>query len=193
MKIEYILATQELQRIFPLEFYLESLNAKLEYLPVKPAVIMYEMINKQEPGLAKASMDQIKTQNQLDLRAQIDTLVSSTIAQPPLVMDALDGKLPLLNLIPVYNRKKFDQDSEGVSKEQPTGLLMVQYFKEDQTPLFTNEISYKELRDVPELLYDDPNLLIAILQIDTMEIGLIKAPEYVIGKLSESVDQDEKD
>lgn len=70
--------------------------------------------------------------------------------------------------------------------------LLVQLFDKDEKPVFSKEQNISLIRQIPEVLWDDPNLAILIMKIssanqteleDTIDLGVIKAPQFYIDKL----------
>ena len=75
---------------------------------------------------------------------------------------------------------------ESIIQSKPNNSwLFIQYFH-NTTPIFTQEQSLELFRAFPEILWDDPNLLIGIYDSDKQPdqaVSLIKAPHEILETL----------
>lgn len=162
---------RHIDRMFPYEFYTE-LYAEIDlYVPFLETFVL-KTINGSIPN-----EKELYEKEREELRPMFKDLSNNNIIH-------LTPNLQVLLNMPVI-ASVFAQD-DLLPLEQ--AYMFVQYYDKEQQPIFTQEQNIELIRKIPEILWDDPNLLIGIydpnLDPDD-QVLLFKAPQFVIEQLYE--------
>lgn len=160
---------RHIDRMFPYEFYAELYEALDDYVPFLETFVL-KTINESVPNEKK-----LYEKEREELRPMFKDLSNNNIIH-------LTSDLQVLLNMPVI-ASVFAQD-DLLPLEQ--AYMFVQYYDKEQQPLFTQEQNIGLIRQIPEILWDDPNLLIGIYDpnLDPEDqVLLFKAPDFVIEQL----------
>ena len=162
---------RHIDRMFPYEFYTE-LYAEIDlYVPFLETFVL-KTVNGSIPN-----EKELYEKEREELRPMFKDLSNNNIIH-------LTPNLQVLLNMPVI-ASVFAQD-DLLPLEQ--AYMFVQYYDKEQQPIFTQEQNIELIRKIPEILWDDPNLLIGIydpnLDPDD-QVLLFKAPQFVIEQLYE--------
>lgn len=155
---------RHLDRIFPFEFYNEFTEAQSEYIPLSFAFLA-------KAGGSNANLKDLYIKDQDMMKTHNHQLVKNNIIKTDFLTDLLLLK-PLVSKSNIINGQ--------VSTENTLNLgLVVQYFDIHQQPIFTQEMPIEAIRQIPELLWDDPNMFLGVLNFETKEIAYLKGPDFL--------------
>lgn len=160
---------RHIDRMFPYEFYAELYEALDLYVPFLETFVL-KTINGSVPN-----EKELYEKEREELRPMFKDLSNNNIIH-------LTSDLQVLLNMPVI-ASVFAQD-DLLPLEQ--AYMFVQYYDKEQQPLFTQEQNIGLIRQIPEILWDDPNLLIGIYDpnLDPEDqVLLFKAPDFVIEQL----------
>lgn len=160
---------RHIDRMFPYEFYAELYEALDLYVPFLETFAL-KTINGSIPN-----EKELYEKEREELKPMFKDLSSNNIIH-------LAPSLQVLLNMPVI-ANVFIQD-DLLPLEQ--AYMFVQYYDNNQQPIFTQEQNIELIRQIPEILWDDPNLLIGIYDpnLDAEDqVWLFKAPDFVIQQL----------
>lgn len=161
--------TRHTKRMFPYEFFDELYAEYNDYVPMLPS------FTKRALDIAVSDP---KEEYLTDIEHYKDTL------KPLSAHNLLHTELgfPVMALLPFVAKNKILDMSDPTRR---IGLFVVQLFDTNHNPVFTEDLTLESCRIIPELLYDDPNLLYGILFMDTGELEVLKTPSYLVDKFLE--------
>ena len=160
---------RHIDRMFPYEFYAELYEEIDLYVPFLETFAL-KTINGSIPN-----EKELYEKEREELKPMFKDLSSNNIIH-------LAPNLQVLLNMPVI-ANVFIQD-DPLPLEQ--AYMFVQYYDNNQQPIFTQEQNIELIRHIPEILWDDPNLLIGIYDpnLDAEDqVWLFKAPDFVIQQL----------
>lgn len=160
---------RHIDRMFPYEFYAELYKEIDLYVPFLETFAL-KTINGSIPN-----EKELYEKEREELKPMFKDLSNNNIIH-------LTADLQVLLNMPVI-ASVFAQD-DLLPLEQ--AYMFVQYYDKEQQPLFTQEQNIGLIRQIPEILWDDPNLLIGIYDpnLDPEDqVLLFKAPDFVIEQL----------
>jgi hypothetical protein len=158
--------SRHINRIFPYGFYKELFEHFDEYIPNLDTFIV-KLAIPDLPNEKERYLDEISHKNTKQLLKEMREIVYI----------GLD--------FPVYFLMPYTSKESIIESEPNNSWLFVQYFYKT-IPLFTPEQSLEVLREFPEILWDDPNLLIGIYDSSkdpTQAVLILKAPHEVLEQL----------
>ena len=163
--------SRHINRIFPYEFYKELFEQFDEYIPNLDTFIV-KLAIPDVPNEKERYLEEISHKNTKNLLKEMRKVVDI----------GLD--------FPVYFLMPYTSKESVIQSKPNNSWLFVQYFYKT-IPLFTKEQSLETLREFPEILLDDPNLLIGIYDSSknpTQAVSIIKAPHEVLEQLNANGD-----
>ena len=175
--VKYI-PNRHVKRMFPYEFFDELYSALQDYTP-ENAVFMLRGTEHEH------KLDE-------DIKTQFETIRQEMIGHKVLEENNLytldQGEFLIVD---TYIER---DDVENFINNKPIAryILLAQLFDNQEKPIFSKDTRLKTLREIPEVLWDDPNLALVLMQFnpgdtDTIEavshLGIIKGPDYFIRKL----------
>lgn len=94
-------------------------------------------------------------------------------------------------IVDTYVERK---DIDKFIKNEPIAryILLAQFFDKDQKPVFAKDRDITTIEQIPEILWDDPNLALVLMQFnpgntdsveETSTLGVIKGPNHFIRTL----------
>ena len=162
---------RHIDRMFPYEFYAELYEEIDLYVPFLKTFAL-KTINGSIPN-----EKELYEKEREELKPMFKDLSSNNIIH-------LAPNLQVLLNMPVI-ANVFVQD-DLLPLEQ--AYMFVQYYDNKQQPIFTQEQNIELIRQIPEILWDDPNLLIGIYdgnQNPEGQVSIYKAPDFMLQKLNE--------
>ena len=168
---------RHIKRMFPYAFYDELYNVMPELIPENPVFLLRDTEHE-----SKLDDDIIKQFNEFR-----HAILNNKTLEENNIYTLDQGEFLILD---TYIRKSDRQkaiDKQHVAKF----IIMVQLYDSSEQPVFSESVSIKSIRQIPEILWDDPNLAIVAMQVlpddeDSMEmpseIGIFKAPPFIIEK-----------
>lgn len=159
---------RHIDRMFPYEFYAELFESFNEYVPsmntfslksVKGSIPNEKEVYYKERESLKDMFKKLSNHNVIHITPNLQVLLNMPVTAKILLQNP-----PL---------------------EQ--AYMFVQYYGTTKQPLLTQEQDINIVRQIPEILWDDPNLLIGIYdpnQKPEGQVSIIKAPEFVLQNLA---------
>lgn len=177
--------TEHIDRMFPFEFFDELTPKMSEYVINNTVFLLKDRLVGTD-----AQRKQFYHQNQ-DTGA-IDTLNKNNIID-------VEPFGPVLILSTVVRTEDVDIILKG-SKEKdqlPLTLLIAQYYDSTDQPVFATDVDESTIEKIPEILWDDPRLMLSVLTIgqtddDPSQVGIIKIPESIEAKILEDAPPEEE-
>lgn len=168
--------TADMKRMFPYAFYNE-LNDKLNaYTLNNPAFLVDTSPDKKEALYHKTRPDEL-----------LDTINQQNIlaVEPFGELLQLDLCLKTKDVPDMLDPKK----RAGV----PLQILVCQLYDSSGEPVFSESVTEETIEQIPEVLWDDPNLLLAILeyQEDGAEMAILQLPPHIQEKVFEEKPDEE--
>lgn len=160
---------RHIDRMFPYEFYAELYEALDDYVPLLPTFTLKTITGsipneknlfEEERTELKPTFKQLSNNNVIHITSELQALIIMPVIAKILVH---------------YQQAPLEQ-----------AYMFVQYYDKLQQPVFTQEKDIQLIRQIPEILWDDPNLLIGIYDpnLDPEDqVLLFKAPDFVIEQL----------
>ena len=158
--------SRHINRIFPYEFYKELFEQFDEYIPNLDTFIV-KLAIPDIPNEKERYLEEISYKNTKHLLKEMRKVTDI----------GLD--------FPVYFLMPYTSKESIIQSKPNNSWLFVQYFYKT-IPLFTQEQSLELLREFPEILWDNPNLLIGIYDSSknpSQAVSIIKAPYEVLEQL----------
>lgn len=174
--------SKHMNRIFPFEFYSE-LNEQLRgYVLTNPAFLL----NTKEP---------LTQERRKELFAKSRTEeIFTRINQNNILEVEPFGELLHLELCAQEEYVEQLLGSPTERSQVPLSILVGQLYDSSDQPVFSKEVTDETISQIPEVLWDDPNLLLAVVSFSQTEttIGVIQIPKHLEASLFEHVECDDQ-
>lgn len=168
---------KHVSRMFPFEFYDELSENLNDYVLANPAFMLRDQLN----------MDTAK-RKQLYESSQSNDAVA-TLRQNNIIDVEPFGEMLTLDIC--YSKKHVQilLNEPDKRSQLPLSILVAQLYDSSNQPVFAHDVSDDTIARIPEVLWDDPNLLLAIIIFGESEtqVGVLKIPERIEEKLFETV------
>lgn len=161
------ISTEHIERMFPFEFY-EELSPQIPgYTIMNSAFFNHDAIhfseNEKREKFAKhrKEMDKLNQMNILSIEPVGELLILDTCYAKEHTEAMLEG---------------------GIQRSQvPMSMLTVQLYDSSNQPVFASDVSEQTIARISEVLWDDPNLLIAIVSLteEGPKLSIFKAPPQI--------------
>lgn len=183
MPVPKYIPNRHVKRMFPYAFFNELYEVLDEYTPDNPVFLFRD--TPLEERLDK------------DLEKQFDEIRHEFIKNKTLEENNIytldQGEFLILDTM--VKRK----DRQGAIDKKPVAkyVLLAQYFDSVDKPVFSKDVKNTTIRLIPEILWDDPRLALAILCVipedlnktdGSSEIGIIKCPDCFTQKFIENIE-----
>lgn len=172
---------ENLKRMFPFEFFMELAPNLPEYVFMNPGLIMHKDL--------KINISE-KERRQLFEAARISTHMQALQKNNIQPAEPL-GDVLYLELVATSDEFIESRQKTDVEKSQaPMSILIAQLYDSADLPVFSDDVSESTIQKIPEILYDDPNLMLGVLTFaeDGPKLGILKIPERIEKKLIEPVE-----
>lgn len=174
---------RHIKRIFPFAFFNELIDAGFDYYPFSQAFIA--------KAIGSTNIDKLEEIYNDELNNDTIKNTRKIIARNNVTNAGDVFNEPLLLLGPIYNRKELAtlHFAQPIVDEQH--ILAVQYYDTNHKPVFTKEMPIDVIRQIPELLWDDPNMLIVRLDLNSAsseegQAAVLKMPKFLEDNYLES-------
>lgn len=167
--------TEHMNRMFPFEFFDEINENIKDYTLTNPAFLAH----LKEP-LTKDRRAELFGQSRTEaILAEINR--NNILEVEPF------GELLHLELCA---KTEYADKLMGTATERsqvPISILVGQLYDSAELPVFSKDVTIETIEQIPEVLYDDPNLLLAVVEFGQTEttIGIIQMPGFLEKKLFE--------
>lgn len=180
------ISPSNMKRMFPFAFY-DELNEQLKsHVIYNPAFLLDR----------KLKMSRMKREEIYNATRDNDHI--KTLSKYNIIEIEPFGEVLVLDLC--CEAKDVDtiiQDSEKRT-QIPISILVCQLYDSAGLPVFANDVSHETIAQIPEVLWDDPNLMLAIVSFSNgknnitgeAQAGIIKIPAHVEDKFFEPVNQE---
>lgn len=173
------IAINDMERMFPFEFY-EELSQKLQ---------THELVH---PAFNRKSRDKMPIEQRQQMFAQkYKQMEQKTLNAQNIMSVEPFGELLLLDICQDISLSE-KAANETEKSQIPLALLMCQYYDSSEQPVFSESVTAESIAQIPEILWDDPNLLLAILtfQQDETIMAVLKIPDYIEKNMSEPAENE---
>lgn len=174
--------SEHIDRMFPFEFYEELSEQLKSYTLLNPAFILKDELN--------ATTEQRKKLfDHARKNAPLGALYENNLLQVEPF-----GELLLLEVCCPTDKRKTAIHERDKSGQIPLTILVVQLYDSSGSPVFAKDVDEASVAQIPEVLWDDPNLLLGIVSFTETEpqVAIFKMPERIEERIFETV-QDGKD
>lgn len=170
--------TKHLKRMFPFEFYDELNEAMTEYKMYNPAFLLSETLNLDQ-DMRRKLYESIGKDMAKRARETIKKLHSDNIieVEPFGEMLMLDLCIEAKYIDDIVNKRL----NQTELSQQSLNVLAVQYYDSSNLPVFSKDVTEESIEQIPEVLWDDPNLGIYIIVFgeEGAKVGIIRMPERI--------------
>lgn len=159
--------SEHINRMFPFEFYEEFNGMLAGYTIMNPAFLSHDHIQIDENKKREIFENHRKKTGELN---QMNILSVEPI-----------GELLMLDACYTNDQTKAILKGGLQRSQVPMSILTVQLYDSSNQPVFASDVSEETIARIPEVLWDDPNLLIAIVSLteEGPNLGMLKAPPYI--------------
>ena len=168
-------------RMFPFEFF-DELSQQLKTRTLMNPAFMLK-------GLLKQTKDEQKA---LYEKANQDQNVQTLMGNNLLDIEPFGELLILAPCCEVEHLESAFSDDEFIRSQVPLSFIVGQLYDSSNQPVFAKDVSEQTIQQIPEVLWDDPNLLLAIvtMQEDGAQVAVLKIPPNIEDRLVESIDEE---
>lgn len=172
---------QHFNRMFPFEFFDELSQQLKTYTLMNPAFML--------KGLLKQTKDEQKA---LYEKANQDQNVQTLMGNNLLDIEPFGELLILAPCCEVEHLDSIFSDDEFIRSQVPLSFIVGQLYDSSNQPVFAKDVSEPTIQQMPEVLWDDPNLLLAIvtMQENGAQVAVLKIPPNIEDRLVESIDEE---
>ncbi|MGX1195826.1 hypothetical protein [Metabacillus sp. SLBN-84] len=173
---------EHVKRMFPFEFYEELSEQLNDYALLNPAFILQGAIQtttKQRKDLFEESRK----------NAAVSTLHHNNLIQ----VEPFGELLTLEVCCPTKDRKIVLREPDK-RMQMPMSIIVTQLYDSSGTPVFASDVDESSIGQIPEVLWDDPNLLLGVVSFTEEEprVAVLKIPARIEEQLFESIQGDEQ-
>lgn len=183
---------KHLNRMFPFEFYDELNEAMTQYKMYNPAFLLaetldlkqdmrkklYHSIGKDIQKRAQATIKQLHKDNIIDVEPFGEMLLLDLCIEAKFIDDIMNERLSKTEL-----------------SQQSLNVLAVQLYDSSNLPVFSKDVTEDSIAQIPEVLWDDPNLAIYIIVFgeEGAQVGIVRMPKRMEEKILEPTEASESE
>lgn len=170
---------EDVERMFPFEFFDELSQQLKTYTLLNPVFLLQETFTEDE---RRDKYYELKNSDAAKLLSK-----NNLIEVEPY------GELLILEtVIQTKDKKSYVEDSAN-RNQQPLSILVAQLYDSSDEAVFAKDVTNESLAQIPEVLWDDPNLLLAVISFEEKgaEIGVIKIPSRIEKRLFEEINTED--
>lgn len=167
----------QLKRMFPFAFFDELSTQLKEYVLLNPAFILPRR-------LANQPMTPEKRKQMFDVAR--DNGAARTLSEHNLLNVEPFGELLMLDVCCPADQAVIHTEEERA--KVPMSILVCQLYDSSDAPVFATDVTEDSITQIPEILWDDPRLMIGIVTFKTegASVGVLKIPESIENKVLET-------
>lgn len=176
------------QRMFPFEFFDELSEQLKDYVIYNPVFLARR--KRDIPKDVQKHMYKVSRNNEI-----IETLHQSNIIE----VEPFGEVLILELCCSVEDVDTIIYDKEERS-QSPLYFLICQLYDSARLPVFSKDVTEETIEKIPEVLWDDPNLMLGIVSFSSDDgiigegkVGILKIPQDIEQKLFEPITADESE
>lgn len=167
---------EHVSRMFPFEFY-EELSENLKaYTLLNPAFILRDRLD-------------VTTEQRKELFEQSQkNQPMNTLTKNNLIEVEPFGELLTLEVCCPADDKKTVLAGGDKRGQMPLSIVVAQLYDSSGDPVFSKDVTEESIEQIPEVLWDDPNLLLGIVTFTQEEprVAVIKIPGQIEDRMFES-------
>lgn len=175
------IATRHMNRMFPFAFFDELSERLKDYTFYNPAFVLHKKMTlpkekRKELYNAIRKQDIMQKMNEMNL-IEVEPFGEVLTLELCFPTDKIDTVM-------------YDNTNRS---QMPLSILVAQLYDSSDQPVFSKDVTEETIERIPEVLWDDPNLMLAIVSFSNedgtgAQIGVIKIPERMEAKFFEKAD-----
>ena len=170
---------EHVERMFPFDFFEELSEQMKEYRFLNAAFAIHER-NPIDIKSKKHLFEQVRREKPITALYGVNIMPVEPF-----------GDVLLLDLCMATDELNtiFSADKTAYS-QSPITIMIVQLYDRKKKPIFTTTQDESIIATIPEVLWDDPNLMISMLifEEDGAKVAILKAPNEIIEEWTEPVE-----
>ncbi|WP_078598654.1 hypothetical protein [Evansella clarkii] len=172
--------TEHVNRMFPFEFYNELSENLKAFTLLNPAFILRDHLDVTTEQ-CKALFEQSRKNKPMD-----------TLNQNNLIQVEPFGELLTLDMCCPSEDKNTVLRERDKRSQLPLSIVVAQLYDSSGFPVFSKDVTEESIKNIPEVLWDDPNLFLGVVSFTEEEprVAVIKIPKRIESQLFESVQGD---
>lgn len=172
--------TEHVNRMFPFEFYDELSEQLKAFTLLNPAFILQDQLDLKTEK-RKALFEQSRKNKPMGILHQNNLLEVEPFGE----LLALEVCCPTKEKDTVLH----EPDKRG---QLPLSIIVAQLYDSSCSPVFSKDVTEDSIKNIPEVLWDDPNLFLGVITLTQEEprVAVIKIPKRVEDQLFESTQDD---
>lgn len=170
--------SEHMNRMFPFEFYDELNEALAGYTLTNPAFLLH-----------KKQALPVETRRKLFAQSRTEEVLIR-LNQNNILEAEPFGELLHLELCTKDEYVDQMLATQTKRSQVPLSILVGQLYDSSGAPVFSKDVTDESIQQIPEILWDDPNLLLGIVEYGETEttVGVIRMPKSIEAKMFEPVD-----
>lgn len=170
---------KDVARMFPYEFYDELSQVLRGFALINPAFLS-DKVSPLEPDARKKLYEQTRKATGVHEQLMGTNILEVEPFGELLLLEAVCRDEDLRTF--VYDQAKRSQI--------PMSTLAVQLYDSSRQPVFSKDVAAESIRFIPEVLYDDPNLLLGAVTFTEagIQVAIFKAPPDIEARYLEVID-----
>lgn len=174
---------RHIKRIFPFAFFNELIDAGFDYYPFSQAFIA--------KAIGSTNIKELETIYKAELENKAVKNARKAVARANVTQAGDVFNEPLLLIASIFSKEELATLHLGQPELVNQHILAVQYYDTNHKPIFTKEMPIEVIRQIPELLWDDPNMLIVRLDLNSAsseegQAAVLKMPKFLENTYLES-------
>lgn len=168
---------EHVTRMFPFEFYNELSEHLKAFTLLNPAFILKDELNTTTEQ-RKALFEQARKNKPMD-----------TLTQNNLIQVEPFGELLTLDVCCPAEDKETVLKERDKRDQLPLSIIVTQLYDSSDAPVFAKDVAEETIQQIPEVLWDDPNLFLGVLSFTQEEprVAIIKIPKRIEKQVFESI------
>lgn len=164
-------------RMFPFEFYDELSEHLKEFTLLNPAFFLKDELDAATDR--KALFEKARKNKPMD-----------TLNENNLIQVEPFGELLMLEVCSPAKDKETVVKHRDKRGQIPLSIIVAQLYDSTGAPVFAKDVTEETIGQIPEVLWDDPNLLLGVITFTQEEprVAVIKIPKRIEEQFFESVD-----
>jgi hypothetical protein len=169
-------------RMFPFEFYDELSEQLTSFTLLNPAFILRDRLDVTTEQ-RKALFEQSRKNKPMDLLNQNNLLQVEPF-----------GELLVLEACCPAEEKDAVLQGHDNRSQSPLSIIVAQLYDSSGAPVFATDVDEQSIARIPEVLWDEPNLLLGIVSFTQEEprVAVIKIPEHIEKQILEPIQDDDR-
>lgn len=176
--------TQYMSKMFPFRFFDELSEKMTDFIIQNPVFILGDRIRGTE-----------KQREQYYHQSRKPDVINTMNAQNIIEVEPF-GEVLILDVCIKKDDLPILENEPKKAKLLPLSMLVVQYYDSADMPVFSKDVTEDTIKAIPEILWDDPRLMIAVVTIgrtheQDSNVAVIKIPDTIENKILEPIEEDD--